>query len=84
MRKNVDPYITDKADRKKYDKFWLEVNRYIRGGYDSDEDYVKLDAQLKELEKSTTKANRLYYMALQSNVDQQAIVPLKAHAMASK
>ncbi|XP_037050066.1 glucose-6-phosphate 1-dehydrogenase-like [Bradysia coprophila] len=82
IRKNVDPYVVDKTDGKKYDQFWSVVNRYVRGGYDADDDWIKLDAQLKELEKSAPKANRLYYMALPSTVYQQAIVPLKAHAMA--
>lgn len=82
LRKNVDPYVLNKTDEKKYDRFWSDVNRYVRGGYDTDEDWVKLDSQLKELEKPATKANRLYYMALPSTVYQQAITPLKAHAMA--
>lgn len=84
LRKNADPHIEDKMDGKMYDKFWHEVIRYIRGGYDTDEDYKKLDAKLNEFEKSATKANRLYYMALPSTVYQKAITPLKAHAMAKK
>lgn len=84
LRKNADPYIEDKNDNKTYEQFWHDVNRYIRGGYDTDEDYKKLDAQLKEFEKSASKANRLYYMALPDTVYQKAIVPLKANAMANK
>lgn len=84
LRKNVDPYINDKSNEKTYDQFWQDVNLYIRGGYDTDEDYQKLDSKLSEFEKSATKANRLYYMALPSTVYQQAIVPLKANAMAKK
>lgn len=84
LRKNVDPYVdVDMKDERKYEQFWTDINRYVRGGYTSDDDWVKLDAQLKELEKSGTKANRLYFMALPSTVYQQAIVPLKAHAMAT-
>lgn len=84
LRKNVDPYVDNKIDGKKYDKFWNEVNRYIRGGYDTDDDFIKLDSQLQEMEKSGSYTNRLYYMALPSTVYQKAIVPLKAHAMANK
>lgn len=84
LRKNADPFIKDKNDAKKYDKFWHDVNRYMRGGYDTDEDYKKLDAQINEIEQSATKANRLYYMALPSTVYQKAITPLKEHAMAKK
>lgn len=84
LRKNADPHVDNEKDEKKYDKFWHEVNRYIRGGYDTDEDYKKLDAQINEWEKTATKANRLYYMALPSTVYQQAIAPLKANAMSKK
>lgn len=84
LRTNVDPHIKDKSDLKKYNNFWHDVNQYVRGGYDTDEDYKKLDSKLNELEKSATKANRLYYMALPSTVYQKAIVPLKAYAMAKK
>lgn len=84
LRKNADPHIEDKKDAKIYDKFWHEVNGYIRGGYATDEDYKKLDAKIEKIEKSATKANRLYYMALPSTVYQQAIVPLRAQAMSKK
>lgn len=84
LRKNADPHIEDKGNKKLYDKFWNDVNVYIRGGYDSDEDFKKLDARIEEFEKSATKAHRLYYMALPSTVYQQSIVPLKAHAMSKK
>lgn len=84
LRTNADPYIEDKKNDKLYDKFWKDVNVYVRGGYDTDEDYKKLNSKLEEFEKTATKANRLYYMALPSAVYQKAIVPLKSHAMAEK
>lgn len=84
LRKNADPYVNRKEDKAKYDKFWHEVNQYIRGGYTSDEDFKHLDAKISEFEQSSTKANRLYYMALPASVYQQAIVPLKANGMARK
>ncbi|KAJ6634824.1 Glucose-6-phosphate 1-dehydrogenase [Pseudolycoriella hygida] len=84
LKTNADPYSEDKENTDMYDKFWKDVNLYIRGGYTTDEDFVKLNAKLEGLEKCTTKANRLFYMALPSSVYQQAIIPLKAHAMAKK
>lgn len=84
LRANADPHIEDKKNDKLYDKFWKDVNVYVRGGYDTDEDFKKLNSKLEEFEKSATKASRLYYMALPSTVYQKAIVPLKANAMAKK
>lgn len=84
LRKNADPYVLKKEDKTKYDKFWNEVNQYDHGDVRENEDFKKLDAKLNDIEKLSKKANRLYYMALPASVYQNAIVPLKAQAMAKK
>ena len=57
------------------------MNYYVKGSYDQAEDFEKLNALIKRLEKPSN-ANRLFYLALPPNVYQSVTAQIHAQCMA--
>ncbi|OAF71422.1 hypothetical protein A3Q56_00795 [Intoshia linei] len=64
---SVKKYITLKSEKEEemFDKFFSEMNLYYQGSYDNLDDFIKFDNFLNDIDPS---ANRIYYLALPSNV----------------
>ncbi|UYV66391.1 G6PD [Cordylochernes scorpioides] len=65
IQQKCAPYI--KASEEELTEFFTSYNHYVSGGYDSDEDFQKLEKKLRELEGDLPH-NRLFYLALPPNL----------------
>jgi glucose-6-phosphate 1-dehydrogenase len=63
------------ADEKSKFEEFFKLNHYVQGSYDKTEDFRKLN---DVIEKLTSNANRLFYLALPPNVYQNVTSGIKS------
>lgn len=82
IRKKTTPYLQLHDDQKdRLDEFF-RLNSYVAGSYDKKEDYDKLNDEIKKLESTHGRANRLFYLALPPSVYQDVASHIRASCMA--
>ena len=70
-------------DQKELLEKFFNLNHYIRGSYESEEDFKRLDKHIKKFEKGSQQANRLFYLALPPTVYQEVATNIHSHCMAT-
>lgn len=65
-------------EQSKLIRFW-ELNHYVSGDYDNDDDFKRLDALIKKTEENCSKANRIFYLALPANTYDPVTRMIKKH-----
>lgn len=83
LRKQCDAYTKVNLDEaQKYKEFW-NLNHYVSGMYDSQEDFVRLNNILNKHEQGDV-AHRIFYLALPPTVFRNVTVHIKNSCMAKK
>lgn len=83
LRQKCDPWMKLKPGQEsKYEEFW-KLNHYTSGNYDSKEDFVKLDNELK-MQENGVSANRLFYLALPPSVFEPVTIHIRSSCMGQK
>ncbi|KAI1294762.1 Glucose-6-phosphate 1-dehydrogenase [Halotydeus destructor] len=86
LRQNCQPYVKVTPDQEaRYEEFWKH-NIYLKGSYDGDDDYRRLDELISagEDEGGSKHGNRLFYLSLPPTVFETASGHIKKFCNPSK
>lgn len=83
LRKKCHSYMKVRSfEEEKYEEFW-QLNHYVRGMYDSKNDFDKLDEEIQKHERGTV-SNRLFYLALPPTVFHDVTTHIRNTCMGKK
>lgn len=83
IMKKTHPYmkVTD-GDKNAYDSF-MKLNTYVKGEYEGQAGFVKLNEVIKKLDGCGAGANRIFYFALPPTLYSVVSLLIKNHCMSS-
>lgn len=82
VREKCSPHMKVKeAEQERFEQFW-KVNHYVKGSYDTRRDFELLNQEMTKV--GTSRANRIFYLALPPSVFEPVTSNLKGCCMATQ